>query len=139
VYREQEYVERCHCNEPAVAPCNACGRARCALHLDKRLCNRCTQYIGRELDQRSTGRWIGASVTGVTSAFVAMVTGAALFAPVIGLPLGVATFFLSRVWQRASLVQKMGPALAASKGELPPAPDEPKFPDAPPPNPYTGL
>jgi hypothetical protein len=140
VYREQDYVERCHCNEPAVAPCNACGRARCDRHLEKNLCNRCTQYIGREMDKRSLGRWIGASVTGTGGALVAMVSGAALFAPVIGIPLGVATFFLTRIWQRAGLVQKMGPALAASKGELPAATsNESDFPDAPPPNVYTGL
>jgi hypothetical protein len=135
VYREQEYVERCHCNEPAVAACGSCGRARCDRHLEKYLCNRCTQFIGREMDQRASGRWIWSGVSGVASAFGLMIGGAPLFA-VFGLPVGVATFWLMRVWQRASLVQKMGPSLAASRGELPPPPEEPKFPDAPAPRLY---
>ena len=134
MYREQEYVERCHCNEPAVAACAACGRARCNRHLEKALCNRCTQFIGREMDKRSNGRWVWSAATGVVTSFFVM--AAAGPAAIVGLPVGVATFWLMRLWQRASLVQKMGKSLAASKGELPPPEKEPDFPDAPPPRFY---
>jgi phosphotransferase system glucose/maltose/N-acetylglucosamine-specific IIC component len=132
VYREQEYVERCHCNEPASSACSACGRARCALHLEGSLCNRCTQYIGRELSQGAQQRFVLASASGTVWAFGALVMGS-LPAMFVGLPLAVGMFFGLRHWRRKRLVKLMGPALSASRGELPPAPEEPTFPDAPPP------
>jgi hypothetical protein len=48
---------------------------------------------------------------------------------VIGIPLGVATFFGLRVMQRRGLIARMGPALSASKGELPPPERKPEFPN----------
>jgi hypothetical protein len=132
VYREQAYVERCHCNEPATSACSACGRARCALHLEDTLCNRCTQYIGRELAQGTQRRFVAASVGGTAWAFGALIAGS-LPAMLVGLPLGIGVFYALRGWRRRWLVKRMGPALAASRGELPPVPDEPTFPDAPPP------
>ncbi|MBA3502790.1 MAG: hypothetical protein H0T65_20680, partial [Deltaproteobacteria bacterium] len=67
-----DYVERCHCKEPATGPCKACGRARCALHLEDALCNRCTQWVGRELDKRASSRFITASASGVVVALGAI-------------------------------------------------------------------
>jgi hypothetical protein len=132
VYREQAYVERCHCNAEATAACGACGRARCAQHLENGLCNRCTQWVGRELDMRASTRLFTAGASGVVFALGTLVTHVAT-ASIIGLPIAFATFYGLRAWQRRRLVKQMGPALAASKGELPPPPEEPQFPDAPPP------
>jgi hypothetical protein len=129
VYREQEFVERCHCSAPATAACAACGRARCERHLARSLCNRCTQAIGREMERRTSARWFLAGATGTTFALGALVLHAAT-ASIIGIPLGVATFFGLRAWQYRRLRTRMGPALSASKGELPPPPpDPPPFPD----------
>jgi hypothetical protein len=132
VYREQAYIERCHCNEPATSACDACGRARCARHLERSLCNRCTQWVGRELDKRASKRLITASASGVVFALGTLIAQVATIS-LVGLPIAFATFYGLRAWQRISLVKKMGPALAASKGELPPPPQEPDFPEAPPP------
>jgi len=118
VYREHEYVERCQCNEPAIGPCASCGRARCALHLERGLCNRCTQWIGRELDQRSTGRWVSGGVAGTLLTLALLVSGV-FYGLLIALPVSVGWYFGLRGYQRARLVRRMGPALAASKGELP--------------------
>jgi hypothetical protein len=131
VYREQEYVERCHCSEPAVSACDACGRARCALHLEKQLCNRCAQAVAREMDLRTNRRWVTAAATGSLFALGTLVTGL-IGAAIAGLPLGIATYYGVRSLQRRLLVKQMGPALSASKGELPPPPSEPEFPEAPP-------
>ena len=132
VYREQEYVERCHCNEPSTAACAACGRARCALHLESALCNRCTQWVGRELDQRASRRLFTAGASGVVVALGTLIAHVAT-ASIVGLPIAFATFYGLRAWQRRRLVKQMGPALAASKGELPPPVQEPEFPAPPPP------
>ena len=130
VYREQQFVERCHCSAPVVAACAACGRARCAMHLERTLCNRCTQAIGRELERGSGRRWFTAGATGTVFALGALLVHAATVT-IVGLPLGIATFFGLRVWERKRLVKRMGPALSASKGELPPPRDDsPPFPEA---------
>lgn len=118
MYREQTFVERCACDQPAVGPCASCGRARCALHLANGLCNRCDQAIGRELRARSEARlWI-AWTLGVACAVIPLFVQS-----VIGLPLGVALAVTSyralRRHDRRRLIARMGPALAASKGELP--------------------
>lgn len=61
-----------------------------------------------------------------------LVAGLASLTP-LGLPLGVAAHVAHRRLQRRGLIRRMGPALSASIGELPPAPrDTEKFPDAPP-------
>jgi hypothetical protein len=132
VYREQEYVERCHCDAPAVGPCGSCGRARCAAHLERTLCNRCNQAIGRELEQRSNGRVVAAFGTGVAFT-LAMLIAHWLVAIAAAIPLVVAVSASMRRWQRRRLITAMGPLLAASKGELPPPEREPDFPSAPPP------
>ncbi len=119
MYREHEFVERCQCNEPAIAPCAACGRARCALHLERGLCNRCTQWIGRELDARTTGRWVKSGVLG-TVLSLGMLAGGMIAGPVVALPVSIATYFGLRTFQRRRLIVRMGPSLSASKGELPP-------------------
>lgn len=136
MYREQEYVEKCHCNAAAVAPCASCGRARCAHHLERGLCNRCAQFIGAEIEKRSARPWLSGSVTGSGFAFAMLALGLP-GVTIIGLPLGIATFFGHKVLQRRRLTRLMGPALSASKGELaPPASDFERFPDAPSRSPY---
>jgi len=124
VYREQEYVERCFCNAPATDPCDSCGRARCKSHLARGLCNRCTQFIGRELDQRSGDRWIASSVFGTVTTLAMMIANMPA-GILIALPLSIAGFFGVRFAQRKRLIARMGPSLSASKGELPPPPREP--------------
>ena len=136
MYREQEYVERCHCGAAAVGPCGSCGRARCGLHLERGLCNRCSQFIGAELEKRSGRPWVSGGVTGSGVALAMLVAGLPTVT-LVGLPVGIAVFFAHRVLQRRRLTRLMGPALSASKGELPaPARETEKFPDAPPPRYY---
>jgi hypothetical protein len=127
VYREHEFVERCHCSEPAIGPYVSCGRARCALHLERGLCNRCTQWIDRELDKRTTGRWVGSGVLGTMMTLGMLVTGIP-FGIVVALPLSVGAYFGMRGLQRKQLIARMGPALAASKGELPQPERKPDLP-----------
>lgn len=118
MYREQVFVERCHCEAPAVGPCESCGRARCTLHLERGLCNRCSQAIGRELDARGDRRLVIAS--GIAVALVLGTVAAHLtFGIVIALPAALASFFGQRAMQRRRLIAQMGPALSASRGELP--------------------
>jgi len=138
VYREQEFVERCFfelcfCDAPAVAPCEACGRARCALHRERGLCMRCTEAIQREL-ARCEGRhyWIASTVF-TSAAIAAMLTVMPVF--LLGFPLGFATYVALRRRARRQLIQEMGPALVASTGELLPEP-EPERWDPPPPSSY---
>jgi hypothetical protein len=64
MYREQAYVERCHCDTAAVGPCASCGRARCERHLERELCNRCTQLISAEPEKRSVRPWRSGGITG---------------------------------------------------------------------------
>lgn len=132
MYREQEYVERCHCNAAAAAPCTSCGRARCERHLERGLCNRCTQFIGAEIEKRSVRPWLSGGVTCSGFAFAMLALGLP-GVTIVGLPVGIATFFAHKVLQRRRLTRLMGPALSASKGELaPPEKDFERFPDAPP-------
>lgn len=126
MYRELEFVERCACNEPAVAGCASCGRARCDFHLTKRLCVRCTEAIRRELVQRSSGRF-AASMTFGTLVAVALLVVHSAAGIVLGIPLTIGALFWTRAWQRQRLIKQMGPSLAATKGELPPPPREPHW------------
>lgn len=131
MYREFEYVERCHCHEPATGPCASCGRARCARHLEGALCNRCVQFIGAELERRSARPWVSSAVVGVGVAMGMLAAGLASLT-LLGLPLGVAAHVAHRKLQRRGLIRRMGPGLSASVGELPPPTrDTEKFPDAP--------
>jgi hypothetical protein len=130
MYREQEYVEKCHCGAAVVGPCGSCGRARCERHLERGLCNRCVQFIGAEVQKRSGRPWVAGGVVGSGFALAMLVCGLP-GVTVVGLPVGIATFFAHRVWQRRRLTRLMGPALAASRGELPPPKREERFPDAP--------
>ncbi|HEY0986336.1 MAG TPA: hypothetical protein VGD80_04755 [Kofleriaceae bacterium] len=118
MYREQEFIERCQCDAPATGSCASCGRARCAAHLERGLCNRCMQAIGREMDALGTRRFVTASVVGVTITLATLVAHLT-FGIVIAAPVAFATFFRQRAVQRRRLIARMGPALSASKGELP--------------------
>jgi len=124
MYREQEFVERCFCDQPATQPCRCCGRARCELHLQRDLCNRCTQFVEREVS-RSAGRawWLG-GVCGVVTTFGLLVAGMTA-SVLVGLPVAVAVGLAYARIKRARAIRALGPQLSASRGELPPAPREP--------------
>jgi len=81
---------------------------------------------------RSNRPWIAACTASSVVAMAMLVAGLAA-GSVASLPLGVAAFFAHRRFQRRSLIRRMGPALAASKGELPETSrDNVRFPSAPP-------
>lgn len=132
MYREQEFVERCSCDAPAVALCEACGRARCELHRERGLCMRCTEAIQRELARCERRHYWIASTVFTSAAIAAMLTHVP---PVflLGFPLGPATYVVLRRRARRQLIQEMGPVLAESEGELLPEP-EPERWDPPPSN-----
>ena len=95
MYREQEFVERCQCEAPAIGPCGSCGRARCAAHLERGLCNRCAQAIGRELARgEKRDYWLASAVFTTIAIATAMVH----FVPgfFLGVPLAVATYMTRR-------------------------------------------
>jgi hypothetical protein len=119
MYREQEFVERCVCEDPVAGPCLCCGRARCAFHLERGMCSRCTEAIGREMAQRSS-RWVWLA----GGSGVAVTLGLAMVHTAIGLPIGgalaVAAYFVMRARARRTLIARMGPSLSALIGELPP-------------------
>jgi hypothetical protein len=119
MYREHEFVERCHCDAAADLACASCGRARCARHLERELCNRCSQYVGRELEARSGQPWVAGGTVGSTVAVAMLVAGTGPLA-IVGIPVGFVAFFAHRVLQRRRLIAVMGPTLSASKGEPPP-------------------
>jgi hypothetical protein len=122
MYREQEFVERCFCEVPAVAPCVACSRARCALHLERGLCPRCTEAVRRELARcESRHYWIAGTVF-TCVAFATMLTRI-LEVFLLAFPLGIATYVALRRSARRQLIQEMGPLLAASSDELLPEPE----------------
>ena len=118
IYREQEFVERCVCEDAAVGACACCGRARCAFHLERGLCIRCTQAIGRELDARANHRWAVAGVTGTTITLAALVMNLTI-GIAIGLPLAIALLPGLKRRQRRRLIAQMGPTMSALQGELP--------------------
>src|SRR5689334_1408421 len=99
MYREQEYVEKCHCGVAACGPCGAWGRARCGWRWERGLCSRCTQFIGAEVQKRSGRPWVAGGVVGSGFALAMLVCGLP-GVTVVGLPVGIATFFVRRVWQR---------------------------------------
>jgi len=118
LYREQEFVERCFCGENGTRPCRCCGRLRCEAHLEHSLCNRCTQFVERELSRRSGRAWaIGGTVGAITTfgLIIANVIGAVL----IGIPAALVTGWAYRRVDRARTIRAIGPAMSASKGELP--------------------
>jgi hypothetical protein len=119
MYREQEFVERCVCEDPVAGACVSCGRARCAFHLKRGMCSRCNEAIGREMAARSS-RWFWlASTLGVTVA-----VGLAIAHTAVGLLIGgglaVSSYLAMRARARRRLIARMGPSLSAFIGELPP-------------------
>jgi len=132
VYREQEFVERCVCEAPAVALCAACGRARCGPHLQRGLCPRCTEAIGREFARREPSHYWIANAVLVGATLAAMLTKV-LPVFLLGFPLWLATYAGLRRTARRRLIKQMGSLLAAYKGELLPEPDPERW-DPPPSN-----
>ncbi len=139
-YRDQPYVDRpgpllvlrCYCGAEAVASCQACRRPRCAEHLTAALCRRCSDAVERALSA-ANHRYIW---PGFVSAFGGAVTLLVLHlvsATLLALPAGVLVSVMMRRRERARLIRQLGPRLSATVGELPPPPDEPEFPTAPPP------
>ena len=118
IYREQAYVERCFCDAAATGPCASCGRARCDRHLERALCNRCTQAVTRAHRTQSGGRWLLAGITGGGTAFAGLLLHLPLLA-LVGLPLAFVTGGALAWHQRRRLIVALGPVMAASKGELP--------------------
>jgi hypothetical protein len=87
------------------------------------------QFIGAEVERRSARPWVSSAVVGVGVAVGLLVAGLASLT-LLGLPLGVATHVAHRRVQRRRLIRRMGPALAASVGELPsPSRETEKFPE----------
>ncbi len=119
-YREQEYVDRCYCDAPAVAHCAMCNRPRCATHVEKDgRCHRCDEAIGYEMAPRSaTPWWIGGG-TGVAVALGSMIAHVIAGVP-IAIGVAVATGFGSRVVMRRQIARRLAPKLAASTGEVRP-------------------
>lgn len=136
VYREQKYVERgelavklrCYCDAPAVVYCVTCRRARCAQHVVRDLCSRCSVAIQRELAADTNARWLLSGIAGVAF-FFSMAALRLLGLSFVGLPLAIAVAGALYQLQRARLIRKMAPRLAALVGELPPAPSGSPFPE----------
>jgi hypothetical protein len=124
MYREQEYVDRCYCDEPATAHCAMCNRARCAAHQGAHgRCHRCNEAMGYEMAGRAGAWWTGAIAVGVGSAFALMLAHAVLLAvPISGVG-AAATFLVMRARHRRSAERLLAPRLAASTGEVDPAVD----------------
>lgn len=129
VYREQKYVERrgtavvhirCYCDAPTTVRCITCRRARCAQHVVRGLCSRCSVAIQRGLDADSNARWWIAGIAGVVF-FISMLALQFLRLPFMGAPFAVAVAGALYRLQRARLIRKLRPMLATSVGELPPA------------------
>ena len=117
-YREQSFVERCFCEAPAIGPCECCGRARCASHLERRLCNRCGEAVERDMvATRETSWMVGVAATvAVTLGLLAFGVIGSIFA---GIPLGVLAGVARHRRHRKRTIKLLGPKLAAFKGELP--------------------
>jgi hypothetical protein len=127
VYREHTFVERCFCNEPATRPCKCCGRARCEVHLERALCNRCTQFVGRELSRRASHAYIAGAACGFVTSIVLLAVGF-VGSVLIGIPLAVGVGVGYKRVQRANTIRALGPAMSTSKGELPALPRNPDLP-----------
>ncbi len=94
---------------------------------------RCTGAIRSKL-ARGEWRYYWIASTVFTSACIAALFTRVLLVFLLGFPLGFATYVALRRSARRHLIQKMGPALAASTGELLPEsePWDPPFrPDPP--------
>ncbi len=130
-YREQEFAERCYCEQPARARCRMCNRPRCAAHVGRRgLCHRCADAVTFEMEGRSGARWIAGGTLTVGVSLATMVG----HVPTIGVPIalvcGVATYFVYGALLRRALMRRLAPRLAASTGEVEPVRiyDEPRNP-----------
>ena len=126
MYRQQAFVERCACNDPAIAGCAACGRARCGFHLTDGLCLRCAEAIRRELARRSGARF-GIALAGGSLTVLALLALHSAAGLVLGIPVALAALRWLPRWQRRRLIARLGPTLAASRGELPAPADEPAW------------
>jgi hypothetical protein len=129
-YREQLYVEpaapidRCFCEAAAVGRCRCCRRSRCAEHLARRLCSRCTQAVGRAMRARDWRAWDVGGVFGVGT-WLVLLQLLPLAAVFIALSAAVITGLGYKQLDRARLIRTLRPMLWSTSGELPPEPREP--------------
>jgi hypothetical protein len=136
LYRDQDYVEppakllalRCYCGAPATTDCASCRRPRCAAHVERQLCSRCTEAVEREVRRSSGGCWVVSGAAGVAVA-VAMLCLHSVALPLTGLPLALITGALLRRLRRAQAIRELRPWLAATVGELPSPPRDEPFPE----------
>ena len=119
-------VGRCFCEQRATRPCACCGRARCETHLERDLCNRCTQAVGRAADEDAGRTWV---VGGVACAVVSLglLAAGSIASVLVGLPFGISFAFAWRDIRRRQAIRLLGPKMSASTGELPPLPREPTY------------
>lgn len=121
LYRDQPYVDRCYCDEPAAAPCRMCNRPRCARHLEAdQLCHRCGEALEIELAPRAGARMFRATAMGTGVTIVSLIA----HAPLIGAPVAAiaaaTTYVASRVLGRRAAMKRLAPRLAATTGEVKP-------------------
>ncbi len=127
LYRDETFVERCFCEAPTNATCASCGRPRCTLHLERELCNRCTQALERSLRSRGSRAWtIGGAAGVIATLALAPITaaGAIFLAMPVAVVAGLGYWRLARALTIRSLGRRI-----PSVGELPPEPREPDFGD----------
>jgi hypothetical protein len=101
MYREQEYVDRCHCDAPATERCAMCNRARCATHLEQNeRCHRCNEAVGYEMGGRETARWGWAIAVGAGGGLASLIAHAMLLVLPLAAGGAAATYIALRVSQR---------------------------------------
>ena len=119
-YREQDYVDRCYCDAPAIVHCTMCNRPRCATHVEKDgHCHRCDEAIGYEMEPRSALPWWIGGGAGVALALGSMIAHVVAGVP-IAIGIAIATGFGSRRVMRRRIERRLAPRLAASTGEVRP-------------------
>jgi hypothetical protein len=124
LYREAEFVERCFCEAPAPERCECCHQPRCAAHLEKGLCTRCTQAVSRFVRRRGGTAWLIGGASGVVATLVVLP-----FAPATAVFLGLTTAFGAAISSlrraRSHAIAKLGRQIPL-RGELPAEVREPR-------------
>ena len=117
IYREAELVERCFCDAPGPTACACCHQPRCAAHLTRDLCTRCTQAVERHVRRRVGTAWLlgGAGGVLVALALLPVVSSAAVFVGLgTALGAGLGTLRVTRARAIATLGRRI-----PLRGELP--------------------
>jgi hypothetical protein len=120
-YREQAYVDRCYCDEPATAHCRMCNRPRCARHVEAdQLCHRCVEALEVELTPRADARMFGTAAVGSGITIVSLIAHVPMFGVPVAAVAAAATYVASRVLGRRAAMKRLAPRLAATTGEVKP-------------------